>query len=156
MVDIAYLSDGCSTQDMDSALLARWQTYEGIVAFFCHQLGARARAAYHLAAAPPGQLDVVNGGTSRDILQGKGIARLNVGLWACHHSIANLQTQRRDDIAFFAVQVMQQGNTRRTIRIIFDSGHLSGNAQLIALEIDQAIGPLRAAAAMTNGNLALI
>src|SRR5581483_5872024 len=67
VIDVAHLPDGSHAQDMHPALLARWQAQLGVIALFRHQLRARARAAYHLAAAPSCQLDVVNGGTGRDV-----------------------------------------------------------------------------------------
>jgi hypothetical protein len=50
MIYIAYLSYRCRTEDMHLALLSRWQTYQGIIALFCHKLSAHTRSAYHLTA----------------------------------------------------------------------------------------------------------
>src|SRR5689334_17919809 len=112
VIDIAYLSDSRHAQDMYPALLARWQAKLGIITLFRHQLRAHTRAAHQLAAAPARQFHVVNGGTGRDILQGQSIANLDVGLWPRHHPIAHFQTERGDNIALHAIQVMQERDAR--------------------------------------------
>src|SRR5260370_1905240 len=70
VIYIAYLSNRCHAEDMHPALLTRWQTYQRIIAFFCHELSAHTCAPDHLTATTPRSLDVMNRRTSRDIRQG--------------------------------------------------------------------------------------
>src|SRR6266704_2724178 len=70
VIQVAHLSDGCHTEDVYTALFTGRQTYQRIVALFSHQLVARARAPHHLTTTPFFQLNVMNGGTGRDILEG--------------------------------------------------------------------------------------
>src|SRR5579859_378082 len=69
MIDVANLPNGRHTKNMHAALLARRQTQQRVIALFCHQLRACTRAARHLGASSSLQLNTVNGGASRNILQ---------------------------------------------------------------------------------------
>src|SRR5437667_7393336 len=48
MIDIADLSDGCHTQDMDIPLLTRRKTQQCIISFFGHQLGSDTSSTHQL------------------------------------------------------------------------------------------------------------
>src|SRR5258708_7300997 len=141
---------------MHPALLARRQTHLGLAALFRHQLRASTSAAHHLAAATFRQLNVVNNGTSRDVLQRQGIARLDIRFGTSRNTIAHLKAQRRENIALLTIQIMQQGDTRRAVRIVLDRRNLRRNTQLVALEIDQTIGTFGATATMANRNFTLV
>src|SRR5204863_6186334 len=62
----------------------------------------------------------------------------------------------RDDVSLFAVEIGDQSDVRRAIRIIFDLGHTRRNARLVTLEIDDAIEPFVAAASPTNGYTSIV
>src|SRR5437667_10216698 len=68
MINIANLADGRHTHDMNVALLTRWQTQQGIIAFFCHKLSTYTCAPAKLATTAALHLDVMDGGTSRNVL----------------------------------------------------------------------------------------
>src|SRR5437763_1246752 len=53
MIYIAYLSYRCHAEDMYPTLLTRRQTYQCIIAFFCHKLSTCTRATHHLTATTP-------------------------------------------------------------------------------------------------------
>src|SRR5260370_11010312 len=115
VVNIADLTNGSHAEDVHPALLTRRQTHLGVVALFRHQLRASSGSAHHLAAATLRQLDVVNHGTSWNILQRQCIARLDVRLRPSYHLVANLQPQRSQNITLLTIQIVQQRNTSRTI-----------------------------------------
>ena len=52
------------------------------------------------------------------------------------HRAADFQTDRREDVALLAVGIVQQRDTRRAVRIVFDRRDLRRNAGFVALEID--------------------
>src|SRR5262249_18877892 len=58
--------------------------------------------------------------------------------------------------ALLAVQVVQQRDARRAVRVILDGEDLGRHAWLVALEVNDAITPLDAAAPMARGDAALI
>ena len=60
------------------------------------------------------------------------------------------------DVALFTVCIVEQCDARRTIRIVFDGGNFSGDAVLVALEIDHTITALHAAALMAGGDTAVV
>src|SRR6266516_5785413 len=142
MVNIAYLPDGRHAEDVHVTLLTRRQTQQRVVPFFRHQLRADACAAHNLTAATTLQLYVVNGCAGRYVFQWQGITWLDVCFRSGHHLISDLQAHRCQNVTLLAIQVMQEGDARRTVRIIFDRRHPGWNAQLVALEIDQAISTL--------------
>src|SRR5712672_4613270 len=59
------------------------------------------------------------------------------------------------NVAFLAVRVMQERQTRRTVRVVFNGRNLRWDALLLTPEIDGAVLLLMAAAAMPDGNLAV-
>ena len=56
--------------------------------------------------------------------------------------IAGLQPVGRQDVALLAVDVMQQGDAARAVRIVLDRVDLGGNPVLVAAEIDLAQWPV--------------
>ena len=61
--------------------------------------------------------------------------------------VARLQAVRGQDVALLAVDVVQQGDAGRAVRIVLDRIDLGRNAVLVAAEVDQPVRPLVAAAA---------
>ena len=46
--------------------------------------------------------------------------------------------RRRQDVALFAVRVVDQRDARRAVRVVLNRGDLAGHAELVALEVDDA------------------
>ena len=84
----------------------------------------------------------MNDGAGRDVLERQGIADQNVGFGAGGDGCADLQTIGRNDVALFAIRIMQQRDARRAVGIVFDRGDLRRNAGFVALEIDDAVACL--------------
>src|SRR6185437_7741650 len=101
-------------------------------------------------------LDIVHDGTDRNIADRHGIARLHVGVLGRDHLIAGAQALRRQDIAKFAVLVLDQRNEGGAVRIVFEALDGRRHIELGAAEIDLAIGLLVAAAAEARGDAAVI
>jgi hypothetical protein len=80
MIHIANLADGRHTANMNTALFARGQTQEGIIAFLRHELRPYARATRKLASTPWLQLDIMDGRAGWNILQWQRVARSNLGI----------------------------------------------------------------------------
>ena len=63
---------------------------------------------------------------------------------------------RGQDVPLLAVDVVQQRNAGRAVRIVLDRIDLGRHAVLVAAEVDQPVLPLVAAAAMPRRDLALV
>src|SRR5882762_6602859 len=61
-----------------------------------------------------------------------------------------------DDVALFAIGVMQERNVRAAIGVVFDGRHLRGHADFVAPEVHLAVLLLVATAAMPDHDFAVI
>src|SRR2546426_860622 len=84
-----------------------------------------------------------------DVLERKAVAHTRLGLGTRHDGVADLQLVRREDVALLAVLVMKEREARGAVRVVLDRGHARRDPVLEALEVDQAVVPLLAAAAVT-------
>ena len=69
--------------------------------------------------------------------------------------VSDLQTDGSDDVSLLAVEIRDQGDVRRAVRIVFDLRNLARNTGLVALEIDDPVMPLVASAAATDRDTAV-
>src|SRR5829696_8921647 len=135
--------------------LARGEAQGGVVALLRHQLDAGAGGARELAAAPRLELHVVDDRTDGHVGQREGVADRDVGRGAGLHDHAHAQAVRGEDVGLRAVHIVQQRDVRRAVRVVLDRGDAGGHAVLAPLEVDDAVQPLGAAAAMA-GRLAAV
>ena len=155
VVGVAHGSDGGFRIHGDLADFTGGQTYLSVQAFLGHELGTHASGANHLAAAAGLDLHIVDQCTNGDGLDGQRVAGLDIGSLAGDHGIAHLQVQRSQNVALLAVRVVQQGDEGAAVGVVLNAGNLRGDVHLIALEVDNAVLDLIAAALMANGDLAL-
>src|SRR5260221_9504741 len=155
VVDVADLADGRAAAHVDAAHLAAGHAQRRVLAFAGQQLGAGAGAAHQLATLAQGQLDVVDGRAKRDLLQRHRVARTDLGVGAGHDRVADAQPERGEDVALLAVAVVDQGDARRAVGVVLDGGDLAGHVELVALEVDDPVQLLVAAAAMADGHPAV-
>ena len=80
MVDIADLADRCHAGLGHVAKLARREPQKRHAVLLCHQLGHNARGPCQLGPLAGVQLHVVDEGAGGDVLQGQGVAGLDIGL----------------------------------------------------------------------------
>src|SRR5438445_397613 len=69
---------------------------------------------------------------------------------------AERMVDRVQDVALLAVGVRQQRDARRAVRVVFNRRDLRRNIPLVALEVDDAVHPLVAAAAPPRRELAAV
>src|SRR4051812_9988114 len=146
VLDVADLADGRAAGEQHAAHLAGRETQRGVALILRDELHARAGGACHLTAPAGLQLHVVHERARRDVLERERVARLDVGADAGLHDRADADAGRREDVALEAVRVVQQRDARRAVRVVLDRGHLRRHAVLGALEVDDAIAALVAAA----------
>ena len=129
------------------------QTQQSVVAFLSHQLSTGASATSHLAALTNFHFHIVHGGAQRNVLQRQAVTSLDICISTAYYGIANLQIQGSDDVTFFAVCIVDQSDASVTVRIVFNGSNLSGDAVLVAFEVNDTILSLMAAALMANSHL---
>ena len=101
-------------------------------------------------------LDAVDAHAQRDRRQRQAVADRRRGVRPAHQLVARLQPVGGEDVSLLAVGVVQQGDPRRAVGIVLDRVDHRRDAVLVAAEIDQAVVPLVAAAAMPGGDHALV
>ena len=92
----------------------------------------------------------------RDLRKREAVADITDCVSAGNHFHSLLQSVRGDDVAFLTISINEKSNTGRAVRIVLDRVNDRRNSVLVATEVDQTIGTLVAAAAMTAGDDALI
>src|SRR5262249_37844538 len=75
---------------------------------------------------------------------------------ARHHLIADRETLRRQDVGLLAVLVFHQRDEGRTIGIVFQPLNGGRHVELGALEVDDAVAALMAAAAIAHRDMAVV
>src|SRR6478752_4200186 len=141
--EVRDLADGCAAQHVDLANLAARQFDLRVGAVFGHQLSRGAGGANELSAFAFAHLDVVDHRAGRDVTERQAIAGANVREAATDHGVALLQTVGREDVGLLAVGIVQERDASR-------------NADLGALEVDQAVALLVTTAAKTRGDAAVV
>ena len=129
---------------------------DGVLAFLAHELDAGAGRARDGRALARLQLHGVHERADGDELERKRVARLDVGLGAAHDHVAHAQALRVQDVALLAVHVVEKRDARAAVRVVLDGGNLGGHAVLVALEVDDAVAALVAAALMARGDAAVV
>src|SRR5205807_8272082 len=86
----------------------------------------------------------------------QSVAGDDVGFRPRNHCLPDLQTERRNNVTLLTIGIIEQRDVGRAVRVIFDGGDFGRNARLVALEIDNAILALVAAAATPHGDVAVV
>src|SRR5581483_4923445 len=146
MVDVPDLADGRAARERDAAHLAGREPEHGESAVLRHELDAGAGGARHLGALAGLELDVVDERARRDVLERQRVADLDVGLGPRLDGRADPQLRRGEDVALRAVGVVEQRDPRRPVRVVLDRGDRRRHAVLDALEVDEPVAALVAAA----------
>ena len=92
----------------------------------------------------------------RDVLQRQRVPRQDVDVLPGDDRVADLQSDRLQDVTLLAVRIREERDPRRAIRVVLDRRDLGRDVALVALEIDDAIHPFVAAAAPPRGQLAAV
>src|SRR5699024_4563712 len=150
------LADGCPAADVDAADLGGRHTQNRVGALLTQQLDGRTSGTCELGAGARLQLDVVDGGTGRDVAQRQVVAHLDVGVGAGLHDGALLETLRGEDVTLLAVEVVEQSDVGGAVRVVLDVSDLGQHAVLVvATEVDDAVTTLVSATLVTAGDVAV-
>src|SRR5437764_8470932 len=156
MLDVADLTDGRVADDGHAPNLARRHAHLRVVALLRDELGKPARRAHQLSALARPEFDVVNLRAERDVADGQSVAGKDVGLGAAHHGLADFESGGRDDVSLLAVQICDERDVRRAVRVVLDLRDATGYARLVALEVNDAVEAFVAAAATADCDVAVV
>src|SRR5215470_4848909 len=146
VIDVADLADRGKAGFLDLPDFAGRHFDKRVAALAIVQDRDLACAARNLAAVARTKLDVVNVRAERNDAERKRVADFRRRVWSRHHFRADRQADRPEDVALLAVGVLDQRNARGAVRIVLDADHGRFNAVFLALEINDAIAALVAAA----------
>src|SRR5690606_9259134 len=121
-------TDGGTALDVNATDFARTQTHLSVHTFASQQHRRCTGRTRHLGALARDHFDAVDRGTHGDVTDRQRVARTDRGFDTRHQRGTDFQTARRNDVATLAIGVAQQSNVRRTVRIVFETFDLSGNA----------------------------
>ena len=155
MLQVAHLTDAGGAVGADDAHLAGGHTDLGVVALLGHQLGIGAGGADQLGAAAGMHLDVVDNGTHGDVGDGQAVAGLDVGCGGGEDLVPGLQAHGSDDVTLLAILILHQRDVGAAVGIVLQLQDSGFHIHLVALEVDDTILALLAAAAMTDGDAAI-
>ena len=153
---VAHLTEGGVALATHQPHLGGGQLEGDVVPLLGHHLGAGTGRAHHLAAAAGVELHVVDAGAQRDRREGQGVAVLDRGIGPGDHRLTDGHVGGSQDVALLAVGVIQQRQAGVAVRVVVNRGHLGGHPVLVATEVDDAIEPFVAAAAVAAGDHAAV
>ena len=126
VVRVGHRADRAIALAMDEALLARIQANDHVTLVATDDLRVGAGGTGDRAALADLQLDVVHDRADRDRRQRHGVAGLHVDLRAGDHLVAGGEPLRRDDVGLLAVLIVDEGDERGAVGIVFDPLDLGG------------------------------
>lgn len=77
----------------------------------------------HLGAATRTQFNCVDYGTNRDVAQRQVVARLDVSVRTSLDEVTLGQLVRSDDVTLGAINVVQECDASRAVRVVLDFGN---------------------------------
>jgi len=156
MIEIAHLPDRRHAIEVNQSDLARGQADVRVIALLGQKLRRASGTAHKLPALSRTQLDVMDGRPHRDISERQRIAHENIRIGAGDDRLPHLQPMWRQDIPLLPIRIMEQGDEGRPIRIILDRGHARRDAELVPLEINDAIEALMPSTAMADRDMPVV
>src|SRR6478735_1919095 len=155
LLGVADLADRGAAAYVNVADFAGGQTQLGEAAFLGDELNRSTGGTGHLGTAARAQLNRVDNSTHGDVAQGQVVARLDVSVGAGFHKVALGELVRGDDVTLGAINVVQEGDASRAVRIVLDFGNAGVDAVLVvATEVDQTVLALVSTTLVTGGDLA--
>src|SRR3990172_3573014 len=127
------------------------------ITLFCSNSGDAARAPNQLSTMPRDHFYVVNFQPGRDRTHRHRVADLRLTDLAALDAVTGLQAERRENIPFLAVRVVQQGDEAIPVGVVFDRGNSCRDTVFSPLEIDKAVdASCPAASEATWGNTMMV
>ncbi len=154
VIGVGHRADRAGAAAVNQPLLAGVQADDHIVLVAADELGVGAGGTGELAALADLQFHIMDDGADRHVAERHHIARLDVDIVAGDHGVADGKTLRGEDIGLRSVGIFYQRDEGGAVRIVFQPLDGRRHVDLGALEIDDAIGLLMAAAAKAHDHAA--
>ena len=139
----------------ETADLSARKLDDGMDSVDTYESGCSPRRTDDLSAATEGHFQIVNLVPHRNIFELHAVADFYLRARCAHDALSDLQTVRRQNVAFLAIVVMDEGDAGGTVRIVLKRSDDAGHAGFIfALEIDEPEKLLMSSAAMTHAYFA--
>ena len=138
------------------AHLTRTQTQGGVVSITGNELHRGTSTACQLGALANLQLDAMHRAADRDVAQRHAVTNRDWRIDPGADLVARLHACRRDNIATFAVCILDQRDMRGTVRIVLETFHETGHAILVTLEVNDAETLLVTTAFVARGDVAIV
>src|SRR5688572_3019906 len=126
-----------------------------VAPLFRHELRGRAGGTNELAAPPTLQLEVVDRRAERDPAQRQRVARQDVRGRPGYDLGADVQAVRREYVALLAVDVVEERDPSRPVRVVLDRRDLGRNPDLVPAEVDDPVETLVSAPHVAGRHAAL-
>ena len=156
VLGIADNADRCPAGRRNTPDLAAWQIDLGPIGVTGRQHCTRPRRTTKHAATAWLHLNIVDRHPQRDLKQRKAIAYRRCRPRTAIKRLPGLKSLGSQDITLLTILVVQKGDARRAVGIVLNRVDQRGNPVLVATEVDQAVFPLVATAAMPSGNITLV
>ena len=156
MLGVSNLSDGRHANHRHLANFARRHSQLCMIALFSDDLCKTTCGADHLAAFSGTQLNVMNLCTERDILDRQRVSRQNIGFFAAQDHRSDRQSERCENVTLFAIEIIDQGDVCRAVRVVLKLSDLARNTGFVTLEIDDPVMTLMASAAASDRDPAVV
>src|SRR5690606_2813014 len=153
---IADLADGRSAVAQDTPHFTGAQPQGCIASFTRDQLRRGTRRTRQLRALAGLHLDTMHLRADRNVAQRKRIANFDRRIRTGNDLIPGLDAAGGDNITPLAVGIKYQSDIRRAVGIVLDPLDARRDAVLVALEVDDAVTPLVAAADMPGRDTTLV
>src|SRR5262249_32348212 len=131
------------------------EAQDGEGAVLRDQLDPRAGRTRHLRALTRLELDRMHERARRDVLERERVADPDVSARARLDRRTDAELRVREDVGFCAVGGVEQRDPRRPVRVVLDRRDLRRYAVLHALEVDDAVAALVAAALVARSDPAV-
>src|SRR5690606_1150049 len=129
----------------------------GPAAFLVHQADGGAGRAGELPAVPRDHLHVVERQAGGDVFDLHRVADVGVDRSRARDDLHAVgQAHGGDDVALLAVGVLNEVDVAGAVGVVFDADDGGGDVEAVALEVDDAVAALVAAADVTHGDDALV
>ena len=139
MVAIGHDADGSLAGAEDHTGFTRGHSDDGVFTFAGHELCVGTGTTGDLGTLARTHLNVVDDGTEGDFANRKAVAQVGGHACAAEDFLAHLDTMRSHDVAFLTVCVINEGDSGRTVRIVFNRLHDSGNAIFLSFKINHTV-----------------
>src|SRR5215467_7898491 len=120
VLDVTDLADRGLAADVDTAELAARHSDDRVVAFLGQELDAGAGRADQLTAAAERELDVVHGRADGDVGERDRVADAHRGVRTGLDRVADLEAERREDVALLAVLVVDERDPCAAVWVVLD------------------------------------